>query len=236
MIDPTPIKQRHCSFRMTSSASNYASAPRTTTTTTTTNTGTIDNLTTNTNGNQCIEESVNCYTFRRPQVSILSEYKMNKKAGRNHFNRYSDVIVNDKRKTSKICDKLLSQKSSLESSSGWRLYYLSSQFDDLAQLEHDLRESLVLCKNEIPSPNSEGECMDTGLFGNSDDSNHRLDSEDSQLRMLHELLQGNLQRCQHSIEQLQEAKQSMFNLLEHRQVYTEIRNQKLTKFKEKGVS
>ena len=37
-------------------------------------------------------------------------------------------------------------------------------------------------------------------------------SEDSQLELQHELLKGNLQRCEHSIEQLSEAKQSMFNV------------------------
>lgn len=186
---------------------------------------------------QCteIQQPSNSYSiFRRPQVSILSEYKVNRKAGRNHFHRYSDVIVNERKKTTTTYDKLLNQKSSLESSSGWRLYYLSSQFDDLAQLENDLRESLVLCKNEIPSPNIQsGECMGA----NTDEVDWR-GSEDTQLQFLHELLHGNLLRCQHSIEQLQEAKQSMFTLLKHKQKFTEIRRKsfELTDVKEKGPS
>merc|ERR1719427_1056994 len=175
-----------------------------------------------------ISEPVKYYIFRRrPQVGILSEYKVNTKAAHNHFYRYSDVKVKDEKKTSSY-DKLLN-KSSLESSSGWRLYHLSSQFDDLAQLENELCESIVLCKNEIPSPS-----MNVDDF--EDES--KVTSEDSQLRLLHDLLQGNLQRCKHSIDQLQEAKQSMFNLLEHKQKYTEIRRQRKerTKLKKKGVS
>ena len=164
------------------------------------------------------------------QVSILSEYKVNRKAGRNHFHRYSDVIVHERRKKTKSYDKLLNQKSSLETSSGWRLYYISSQFDDLAQLEADLRESLVTCKNEIPSPlGNDGESefdqgvgMDTSTVRSRDCN----DSEDSQLQFLHELLHGNVLRCQHSIAQLQEAKESMFDLLQHRHKYTEIRRKR----------
>merc|ERR1719427_1842226 len=180
-----------------------------------------------------ISEPVKYYIFRRrPQVGILSEYKVNTKAAHNHFYRYSDVKVKDEKKTSSY-DKLLN-KSSLESSSGWRLYHLSSQFDDLAQLETDLCESILLCKNEIPTPSLAPECMGVDETTEGEEA----DDDDQQLRLLHELLQGNLQRCKHSIEQLQEAKQSMFNLLEHKQKYTDIRRQRKerTKLKKKGVS
>jgi len=124
-------------------------------------------------------------------------------------------------------DKLLSK--SLESSTGWRLYHLSSQFDDLAQLEDYLCDDILLYKKEIPSPSENYQNFE-------DDST--MTSEDSQLGLLHDLLQGNIQRCRHSIEQLQEAKQTMFNLLEHKQKYVEIWKQKKEnpKLKKKGVS
>ena len=83
---------------------------------------------------------------------------------------------------------------------------MSTQFDDLAQLESDLCENILLCKKEIPLPSTNPECMgvtDVEGEGNEDEA---------QLRLLHDLLQGNLQRCKHSIEQLNEAKQSMFNV------------------------
>ena len=107
-------------------------------------------------------------------------------------------ILDDKKCSS--YDKLLS-KSSLESSSGWRLYHLSSQFDDLSDLETEICRSLLFCKSEIPHPSMK---VNDDIEGEP--------SEDSQLELLHELLKGNLQRCEHSIEQLSEAKQSMFNV------------------------
>ena len=159
-------------------------------------------------------EPLKYYVFhRRPQVSILSEYKVYTKAAHNHFYRYSDVKVKDEKKCSGTHDKQLLNKSSVESSSGWRLYHLSTQFDDLTQLENDLCENILLCKNEIPAPRRAPECMGV--------DEEEEDGEEAQLRLLHELLQGNLQRCKHGIEQLQEAKQSMFNVsIIHRYVVT----------------
>lgn len=173
-------------------------------------------------------EPVKYYVFhRKPQVSILSECKINTKAARNHFYRYSDVKVKDEKK-SMMHDKFLN-KSSLESSSGWRLHHLSLQFDDLVQLEGELCDEISLYKKDIPSPSVSSPNFDV---------DEDVTSEDSQLRLLHDLLQGNIQRCKHSIEQLEEAKQTMFNLLEHKPKYIEIRKQRKekSKLKKKGVS
>lgn len=170
-------------------------------------------------------ESVKYYVFRRqPQVSILGHYKINTKAAYNHFQRYSDVKVKEEAKTS-ATEKL----SKSDASTVWRLYHLSSQFDDLAQFEGDLCEDILLYKKEIPTPSENTQNFEV---------EKEPSSEDSQLILLHDLLQGNIQRCKHSIEQLHEAKETLFNLLEHKKKIHEIRKQckEKTKVKKKGIS
>ena len=39
-----------------------------------------------------------------------------------------------------------------------------------------------------------------------------LSGEDAQLRLIHELIQGNIQRCKYSMEQLVETKQNLFKV------------------------
>jgi len=50
----------------------------------------------------------------------------------------------------------------------------------------------------------------------------RFASIDEQLRVLHELIQGNIQRCQLSMEQLDEAKQTMLKVIDHKPKILEI--------------
>ena len=81
------------------------------------------------------------------------------------------------------------------------MYLIISFFQ--VQLEGELCDDILLYKDAIPSPS---------VSSSNFDCDAKLTSEDSQLRLLHDLLQGNIQRCRHSIEQLEDAKQTMFNV------------------------
>ncbi|XP_066918617.1 histone deacetylase complex subunit SAP130-like isoform X1 [Clytia hemisphaerica] len=149
------------------------------------------------------------YVFfrRRSQFGIMNDCKVNSKAAHNHFYRYSDVRVKDEKKS--LTQERLLTKSSMESASGWRLHHLSSQFDDLVKVENGLCEEIIKCKEMIPTPNLNSP---TSSYQN----NENVSEDDLQLRLIHELIQGSIQRCRCSTEQLEEAKSTMFKLLDHK--------------------
>lgn len=164
-------------------------------------------------------EAMKYYIFRRrPQVSILNEYKVNTKAAHNHFYRHSDVKVKEEKKS--VSHDRMFGKSSIESMSGWRLHHLATQLDDMITLENDICKEVLECKESIPLPS-----VSSPGYQNS----QKLSGEDRQLRLLHEIIQGNIQRCRYSIEQLDEAKQNMFKLLDQKPKVMEI----VKKYKQK---
>jgi len=144
---------------------------------------------------------------RKPQYGITNDIKINTKAAHNHFYRYSDVKVKDEMKT--LAQERLLTKSSVESATGWRLHHLSSQFDDLVSLENGICEEIQKFQEIIPQPSPS---LPTSNYHN----NENMSEEDLQLRLMHELIKGSIQRCRCSAEQLEEAKKAMFKILDHR--------------------
>jgi len=170
--------------------------------------GMLAPLTTSTASNE--SESAKYYIVRRrPQVGITHGHKINTKAAHSHFYRHSDVRVKDDKKTSTtgIADNLLT-KASLEAASGWKLYHLSDQLHDMMDFEKEICDEILDIKEELPLPKASSPL--------SYHNNVKLSSEDVQLRLIHELLQGNIQRCSYSVQHLNEAKETMFQVLEHK--------------------
>ncbi|XP_065055972.1 histone deacetylase complex subunit SAP130-like [Rhopilema esculentum] len=156
------------------------------------------------------DENTNYYMFiSRRRSSALGDYKINSKAAYHHFYRYSDV----KSKEEKKPIELLNNKRILQNISAWRIHHISSQMDDLCSLENEVCNKLFEFQRELPRPSKQ--FMLTALCHDLQNGKRHA-SVDEQLRVLHELIQGNIQRCQLSMEQLVEAKQTMLRVTDHK--------------------
>lgn len=70
--------------------------------------------------------------------------------------------------------------------------------------EKEICDEILDIKEELPLPKASSPL--------SYHNNVKLSSEDVQLRLIHELLQGNIQRCSYSVQHLNEAKETMFQV------------------------
>ncbi|XP_065645028.1 histone deacetylase complex subunit SAP130 [Hydra vulgaris] len=148
--------------------------------------------------------------YRHKTLSIIGDYKINTKAAYNHFYRASDMKV----KEEKPSQERLVTKGAIEAASGWKLHYLTTQIDDLISIEDEISAEFANWKDKIRTPCS----SPTSIHSTS------LSGEDAQLRLIHELIQGNIQRCKCSMEQLVETKQNLFKALVHKNKAIDILN------------
>eukprot|EP00794_Sanderia_malayensis_P011328 gene11328-12514_t len=158
-----------------------------------------------------LDETSSYYNFiRKPKYNVLGDYKINTKAAYHHFFRYSDVKAKDEKKATSA--ELANSKKTLHNISGWRIHHVSSQMDDLCSLESEVCNKLFEFQRELPRPSKHymiTACHDI-------QNGKKPATTDEQLRVLHELIQGNIQRCQLSMEQIGEAKQTMLRVLDHK--------------------
>ena len=73
-------------------------------------------------------------------------------------------------------------------------------------LENGICDEILKCKDIIPKPSFDSP---TSSYRHN---NENLSEEDLQLRLMHDLIQGSIQRCRCSVEQLEEAKTAMFKV------------------------
>jgi len=162
------------------------------------------------------DEYMKYYMFiNKRKSSALGDYRINSKAAHHHFYRYSDVRSKDEKKPL----DLINFKRISQNISGWRIFHMSSQMDDLCSLENDVCSKLYEFQRELPRPSKQ--YMLTAMCHDLQNGK-RFASIDEQLRVLHELIQGNIQRCQLSMEQLDEAKQTMLKVIDHKPKILEI--------------
>lgn len=91
------------------------------------------------------------YVVKRPtNVSLLRTYKHSWKARNNHFQRYTDVKVREERRSS--VTELASQRQVVQRVKGWKIYHLSTQFEDLVSYFYS--KSLPLRASTELDPNS----------------------------------------------------------------------------------
>ncbi|CAH1782042.1 unnamed protein product [Owenia fusiformis] len=134
---------------------------------------------------------------------LLTNYHCNWKARNNHFVRYVDVKPKDERRPT--VNELSNQKGIGQKASGWRLYHLAAQLEDMADSEKNVRKKLKEIQAQV-APKSQVKHLPL----------------DDDVTMVHELTQGNIQRCQLVIEQLEEARDSMLGILGHKSRIMEI--------------
>ncbi|XP_076454246.1 uncharacterized protein LOC143289195 isoform X2 [Babylonia areolata] len=149
----------------------------------------------------------------KPTMSIMSDYSVNWKPKHNHFQRQSDV--RPKEEGNRTVNELISQRGILQKASGWRLYYVSTQLEEVIENEESLERRMEKLKERLsamlarPCP--------------------RPPSYHYDYNTLLELTRGNLQRCQVVRQQMQEAKCSLLNLLRHEPKIRDIITKNLAK-------
>lgn len=73
------------------------------------------------------------YVVKRPtNCSLLRQYKHSWKTRNNHFQRYSDVKPREERRSS--VTELANQRHIVQRVKGWKIYHLSTQFENLVSL------------------------------------------------------------------------------------------------------
>ncbi|XP_076332227.1 uncharacterized protein LOC143237162 [Tachypleus tridentatus] len=162
------------------------------------------------------EEPVKWVTFcKRPSMSLLSGYRHTWKSRHNHFLRYSDVKPKDEKKTT-VYD-LANQKGVLQKSNGWKFYHLSTQLEEVVELEVSvysrISKILELLENNPPAL----KCKPLSL------------DEDKVMNKISDLIKGNIQRSKLLQDQMIEAKQQMMRILEHKPSIVEIINKYASK-------
>ncbi|XP_074657300.1 uncharacterized protein LOC141910509 [Tubulanus polymorphus] len=143
------------------------------------------------------DEGVKWVSMRkRNHVALLQSYNYNWKSRNNHFLRYSDVKSKDERRPT--VNELSNQKGVQAKAGGWKMFHLSTQMDDIIDLEKDVKTKIKAIQD----------CL-------APQTKHYSVVEDD-LAMVHELTQGNMQRCQLVADQVEEAKQAMMKILDHK--------------------
>ncbi|XP_019619837.1 PREDICTED: histone deacetylase complex subunit SAP130-A-like isoform X3 [Branchiostoma belcheri] len=133
------------------------------------------------------------YVLKRfPRPSLLSSYRHGWKARLNHFQRYSDFKVKDKKAS---LHDVCSQKGLAQKAAGWKVHHLANQLDELACNEQDTFAKMSSFHDGLKAPGK------------------KIIMEE-EMRMIQELIQGNIQRAQLTTEQLNDTKQQMVKIVE----------------------
>ncbi|XP_022093818.1 histone deacetylase complex subunit SAP130-A-like [Acanthaster planci] len=132
--------------------------------------------------------------FRRPCVRLIDTYRQSWKPTHNHFERYSDVRPKEEKKTS--IHEIANQRGIVKKTDGWKVRHITYQFEDLHGLEKDVFNEMKGIKDGMAPWQTPGKESDTST--------------------IYELIQGNIQRSQYVMEHLEEAKNTMQKLLDHK--------------------
>ncbi|XP_038050527.1 histone deacetylase complex subunit SAP130-like isoform X3 [Patiria miniata] len=132
--------------------------------------------------------------FRRPCIRLIDTYRQSWKPTHNHFERYSDVRPKEEKKTT--IHEIANQRGIVKKTDGWKVRHITYQFEDLSGLELDVFNEMKEIKEGMAPWQTPGKESDTSK--------------------IYELIQGNIQRSQYVMEHLEEAKNTMLKLLEHK--------------------
>lgn len=148
----------------------------------------------------------------RPNVSLMNFYSISWKPRNNHFNRHTDIKPKEERRPT--VNELANQRGAVQKASGWKLYHMAAQMEDLNDLEKTLLSKFSTIQSALsPRPQNKLNVV----------------SMEDELSMMHELTQANIQRCKLIMDQLEESKANMLKVLEHKQKISEIINKHVSK-------
>lgn len=154
-------------------------------------------------------DDMKCVAFcKRPSMSLLTSYSHNWKTRQNHFIRHSDVKPKDDKK--QTVNDLANQKGVLQKANGWKVFHLTSQMEDVVDLEdtvhRKLSQLLDFIEDKPPAIRVKPLNMD----------------EERILNKINDLIKGNLQRSRIVQDQVTEAKQQVLKVLDHKPRIVEI--------------
>ncbi|XP_021935377.1 mucin-5AC isoform X2 [Zootermopsis nevadensis] len=140
------------------------------------------------------------YIPKRPNISLINSYRHTWKSRQNHYLRYSDVKPKDERRPT-VTD-LANQKQVLQKLNGWKIYHLSTQMEDLSDLEMQVFEKLTAMLKVMEKKTGKELDMD--------------------VNRVNELIKGNIQRSKVIKDQMQEAKSQVMKIFDHKSHVTDI--------------
>ncbi|XP_015604837.1 histone deacetylase complex subunit SAP130-A isoform X2 [Cephus cinctus] len=139
----------------------------------------------------------------RPTPSLLGSSWKNRWGGRlHHYRRPSDVRPREERRPSVA--ELAQQTHVLQKLNGWKVYHLTAQMEDLAELEKQVHEKLKSTLSMLESQQ--------GNKGRQDDG----------LERANELIKGNMQRSSLISEGMNEARTQLIAIFQHKGHVTDI--------------
>ncbi|XP_057337772.1 mucin-2 [Microplitis mediator] len=138
----------------------------------------------------------------RPTPSLIDPSWKNRHNCRlNHYRRPSDVRPREERRPTVA--EIAQQKYVLQRLHGWKIYQLTAQMEDLAELEkqvHDkLKTTLCMLESQQPKPR-----------------------QDDDLERVNELIKGNMQRSSLISEGMTEARTQLVAIFEHKSPVNDI--------------
>ncbi|KAJ8673375.1 hypothetical protein QAD02_004637 [Eretmocerus hayati] len=132
----------------------------------------------------------------KPTPSLLGTSWKNRWGGRlHHYRRPSDVRPREERRPS--VNEIAQQKHVLQKVNGWKVYHLTSQMEDLAELEKSVHEKLKATLTMLESQQSKGR-------------------QDDSLERANELIKGNMQRSSLISEGMNEARVQLTAIFQHK--------------------
>ncbi|XP_073995186.1 sin3A-associated protein 130 isoform X2 [Rhodnius prolixus] len=144
-------------------------------------------------------------------MSLLNGYRHPWKSRNNHFLRYSDLRPKEERKPT--LSELANQKHALQKLNGWKIYHLNSQMEDMVNSETEFfgLYTSLLSSLEI----KQKKCKNKDI--------------DREISRINERIRANFQRSKVVKDQIQEAKQQVMKLFEHKSYVADIINRNVTK-------
>ncbi|KAL1437055.1 hypothetical protein MTO96_049060 [Rhipicephalus appendiculatus] len=154
-------------------------------------------------------DDMKCVAFcKRPSMSLLTSYSHNWKTRQNHFIRHSDVKPKDDKK--QTVNDLANQKGVLQKANGWKVFHLTSQMEDVVDLEDTVHNKLSQLLNFIEDKPPAIRVKPLNM------------DEERILNKINDLIKGNLQRSKIVQDQVTEAKQQVLKVLDHKPRIVEI--------------
>ncbi|XP_025155797.1 histone deacetylase complex subunit SAP130-A isoform X2 [Harpegnathos saltator] len=140
----------------------------------------------------------------RPMPSLLGGSWKNKwgDSRLHHYRRPSDVRPREERRPTVA--ELAQQKHVLQKLNGWKVYHLSAQMEEFAELEKQAHEKLKMTLMLLESQQTS--------------KNRHIDG----LERVNDLIKGNLQRSTLISEGMNEARSQLGTIFQHKQPITEI--------------
>ncbi|XP_014598513.1 PREDICTED: histone deacetylase complex subunit SAP130 [Polistes canadensis] len=142
-------------------------------------------------------------TGRIRPPSLLGSSWTNRWSGRlHHYRRPSEVRPREERRPSVA--ELAQQKHVLQKLNGWKVYHITAQMDDIAELENQVYEKLKTTLTLLESQQTIKSKQDDGL------------------ERINELIKGNMQRSSFISDGMNEARAQLISIFQHKEPITDI--------------